>query len=354
VSPNILESISHELGSAKARIELELGQAVDDKMKHLEDRLTQLIDTKIGEATPEVSSGKAGTGESGNANALEGLESQVRDFRSSVEEQNQNVENRLTAVESTLSQAAPTDVKPDQVPGKQLQSELHAMVERVGNVERMLREVAASPVFSTEPPSNMGGSPTAAKPPESPSMDMVRSEAMWRELTEHAQAAAVRADALERSLMMRIEKIESSLVNVLSHGLNDSGQKKKGKPSEKEDDSLKLGKSLEWLNWRITWLEWATNGEKRSFGRSVDHRAVLPAHLAGDTPPPFTQVATSFSQPITEDCELWARDPRTGARHLRRQLRPQPQGFAEASTGPNGPLRLSGSSSLGRLPRLGV
>jgi hypothetical protein len=361
LSPNILESISHELGSAKARIELELGQAVDEKMKHLEERLGQAIDGKLGERSLEVSSGIAGTGESGSTIAgLLDIEAQVRDFRSSVENQIQNVENRLLALEGTMTDDKPAHDSGDaSLSREDLQSEIHAVVERMGNMERMLQEVAASPVFNNqsfltaaEPHANAEGNLEARAQEMKSNMDSVQSEAMWKELTEHAQAAAVRADALERSLMMRIEKIESSLVNILSHGLSDPGLQRKSSPPEKDDDSFKFGKSIEWLNWRISWLEWATNGEKRSFGRSVDHRAVWPSHLTGDPPPTYTRIAASFSQPVTEDMELWARDPRTGVQRLRRNLRPQPQGFADTSNGPHGPLR--SSASLGRLPRLGV
>merc|ERR1711953_619076 len=78
-----------------------------------------------------------------------------------------------------------------------------------------------------------------------------------------------------------------------------------------------LVKHLEWLNWRISWLEWATNGEKRSFSRPLDAKAVLPS------PPPLTNVAPNFSQPITEDVELWARDS-NGRQRLRRPMQVTP------------------------------
>merc|ERR1712061_264450 len=103
------------------------------------------------------------------------------------------------------------------------------------------------------------------------------------------------------------EKIESNFMKLLKKTSDDTEY-------VKEKDLIK---HLEWLNWRIAWLEWATNGEKRSFSRPLDAKAVLPS------PPPLTNVAPVFSQPITEDVEMWARES-NGRMRLRRRMQVPP------------------------------
>jgi len=125
-----------------------------------------------------------------------------------------------------------------------------------------------------------------------------RLASVWKELHAHSQAAAVRADEMERALSGRIQVCEAA-----------AEQFKRAEAAAKAMED-KLMRQIEWLNWRISWLEWATNGEKRGFARPVDSKAFLP--------PPSTSVATAFKQPITEDCELWAREPGGGQRLRRR------------------------------------
>merc|ERR1712217_723801 len=82
-----------------------------------------------------------------------------------------------------------------------------------------------------------------------------RLASVWKELTTHAESAATRADSLESKFSARIEKIESNFMTLLRKNTDDTEY-------VKEKDLIK---HLEWLNWRMSWLEWATNGEKRSF-----------------------------------------------------------------------------------------
>lgn len=89
-------------------------------------------------------------------------------------------------------------------------------------------------------------------------------------------------------------------------------------------ESAAVQKQLEWLTWRISWLEWSTSGKKRSFSRP----------LVPDPSPPFTAAATGFNQVLSEDIELWARE--SGKQRLRRRV-PQP---------------LNGTRSTGKLPAL--
>mmetsp|Transcript_33740 Transcript_33740/g.61118 ORF Transcript_33740/g.61118 Transcript_33740/m.61118 type:complete len:1333 (-) Transcript_33740:66-4064(-) len=191
-----------------------------------------------------------------------------------------------------------------------------------------------------------------------------RLAAVWKELHDHAEAAAIRADEIEKNLGGRVEKCEAAAEAF-----------RKAEAAQKEMEQ-KLLKQIEWLNWRISWLEWATNGEKRGFARPLDSKAVLPL------PPPSTIAATAFKQPVTEDCELWAREP-GGRTRLRR---PSPQGsragtaqgsllqppstpgsvlgsslgaspsekeFGPSIHGLSSSAGASGSKSHGRLPQLG-
>jgi len=80
---------------------------------------------------------------------------------------------------------------------------------------------------------------------------------------------------MEKNLGGRVEKCEAAAEDF-----------RKSEAAAKEMEQ-KLLKQIEWLNWRISWLEWATNGEKRGFARPLDSKAVLPL------PPPSTIAAST-------------------------------------------------------------
>jgi len=130
-----------------------------------------------------------------------------------------------------------------------------------------------------------------------------RLTAVWNELTQHAKAAALRADALEKQLVARLNSHDDSIKHLTAEV---------AKNKDLADQVTALAKQIEWLNWRISWLEWATGGEKRGFSRPIDSKAVLP--------PPQTVTATAFGQPLSDDVELWARGP-DGRQRLRRPIR---------------------------------
>eukprot|EP00929_Paragymnodinium_shiwhaense_P087726 TRINITY_DN4786_c0_g1_i1.p1 TRINITY_DN4786_c0_g1~~TRINITY_DN4786_c0_g1_i1.p1 ORF type:complete len:1241 (-),score=466.25 TRINITY_DN4786_c0_g1_i1:51-3773(-) len=163
-----------------------------------------------------------------------------------------------------------------------------------------------------------------------------RLTAVWNELTRHAKAAAARADAVERALTVRIEKSETHIVAL---------QAEAAKAQKDRERIEKLEKLMEWVQWRIAWLEWATKGEKGGFSRPLDEKAVIP--------PPMTNSATAFRQPLTEDMELWTRG-KDGKMRLRRQIgATQTQGRgSSAATGGSPHDGLSISNSTGRLPSL--
>mmetsp|Transcript_82944 Transcript_82944/g.231362 ORF Transcript_82944/g.231362 Transcript_82944/m.231362 type:complete len:1204 (-) Transcript_82944:64-3675(-) len=184
-----------------------------------------------------------------------------------------------------------------------------------------------------------------------------RMTAVWNELTQHAKAAAVRADALEKNLKAQIDKQGTQLATVLK----DSESRTK----DKEQISA-LTKQIEWLNWRVSWLEWATVGEKRGFSRTTVPEQVAPRAPGSRpqdfkmVPPSQTVAATSFAQPMTEDMELWAREPGSRLRQRRPLRTPLMSGQREVDG--NGPgtmmadgvhgASLQGSRSTGRLPSL--
>merc|ERR1712194_413945 len=151
-----------------------------------------------------------------------------------------------------------------------------------------------------------------------------RLASVWKELKNYADGAATRADQLERNTSSRMDKMEAN-VKIFMNKRSDESE------YVKEKD---LVKHLEWLNWRISWLEWATSGEKRSFSRPLDSKAVMPC------PPPGTNCAPVFSQPITEDVEMWARQ-KDGTQRLRRRM-----------PAPNDPGPSAHSRSHGQLPTL--
>merc|ERR1712146_268058 len=90
--------------------------------------------------------------------------------------------------------------------------------------------------------------------------------AMWSELSAHAEAGAVRGDALEKNLVSRIEHIESSVINMNTD-------------MKRSDQSLEFKKSMEWMNWRISWLEWATSGESEALRGLLILRPCYHRHL---------------------------------------------------------------------------
>jgi len=166
-----------------------------------------------------------------------------------------------------------------------------------------------------------------------------RLASVWKELMGHAETAATRADKLERNLFQRMETSEKQIQDIIQKAKDDEGAKK----------IAELIKQMEWVNWRISWLEWATNGEKRSFSRPVDAKSVLPS------PPPSTITAPGFNQPITEDVELWARQTQ-GQQRLRRRIQMLPNGpdlnqFAPPSP-EHGQRPLGGSRSAVQLPSI--
>jgi len=321
VSPNILEGLQHEMESAKARIELQLGQDLEAKTAALEQRLSE-----------KIVAASAGSGAS--SEATQAIEVRMVDVEAALEAL------KGAAAEAPAPVVQSRDLVFDTNDGQPpvLMEDFNALSDQVGAMEQKITQAVIS---AAEGAAINATNAAAADKAEGQRQMESRMTSMWTELAGHAEVAAVRADALERSLMSRIEKIESSIVNIMQNGFSNSQQSKK-------DDEVNLKKSLEWINWRISWLEWATNGEKRSFARSVDHRGVL------GSAPSQTNTATCFGQPITEDVELWARDPKTGKQRLRRELRADPQSFREVTNGPNGPVigPLGKSASLGRLPRL--
>jgi hypothetical protein len=318
VPPNILDGLHHEMESAKARIELQLGQDLDVKTAAVEQRLTQTVSVHETRVTGVENALKA-MKDSG------GPEIKCRDLVFEGASQEPQIESRDLVVESTTVDEIPATVPMD---------EFNSLSDKVQSMEQRLQQAIAAAASAT---ASAAAVPAVDGKAELEKQMEDRMTAMWKELLTHSKTAEIRADGLEMSLLSRIQKIESSVLTSLQSG-----------GAQKSDLKAEMNKSLEWMNWRISWLEWATNGEKRSFGRSVDAKALLPS------PPPQTIAAAAFSQPQTEDMELWARDKKSGQMRLRRDLRPQPQGFADASLGPLGPTAtsLKGSASLGRLPRL--
>jgi len=131
----------------------------------------------------------------------------------------------------------------------------------------------------------------------------------WTEIKDHSEAVNARTDQLEQSLRIRVDKVEKSITNFLAVSPPGRRVEQSAKPSD-------YNRQIEWLNWRISWLEWATGGEKRSFARPLDEKLL--------SPPPATPAAVGFAQPMTEDAELWARD-NTGKTRLRRKITQPPR-----------------------------
>jgi len=173
-----------------------------------------------------------------------------------------------------------------------------------------------------------------------------RLTSVWKELKKYADSAATRADRLEQHMGGRVGKLETTWAEFLD---------KKKTEKELEEKLKELAKLIEWLTWRITWLEWACKGEERGFGRPLDEKDIM--HV----PPPGTVAATAFAQPLTEDCELWAR-----AGSSQRLRRPMPTPIVEpgsfgSSTGIGrqlaqayraAPSQMRASRGSGSLPKL--
>jgi len=319
IPTNILEGLQHELESAKARIELQLGQELDAKTAALERRLAETVASSPNPWGSVVE-------------ALEGrvleVEATVGALRSAVESGEAAAESRdaaRTSREIVFDEVAPPEceiVSPEQ---------FRTLSEKVELLDPQLRQAmstadqAVSAAHEVAAAAAAAASEAAKQKTLAERQQEARLNSMWSELSAVTEAGAVRGDAVEKNLMTRIETIESSVVNMNTD-------------LKKADQSLEYKKSMEWMNWRISWLEWATGGEKRSFARPIDSKAVFPS------PPPATIAAACFSQPITEDVELWARDRKTGQQRLRRDLN---TGAKYTDYTPKG-----NSASLGRLPRL--
>jgi hypothetical protein len=250
--------------------------------------------------------------------------------------------------------STPTAAMPGAAAITRVEARVDSLIEEVATVRQELREglagfASAAPESPTaespKPQSDAPSNPAAITEELLAELDKRsedRLEAVWRELKGYADASAVQAGQLERNLSTRMDKVEGYL-NVLSNrGIGgDAADLKKERQSTDQ-----RAKDIEWLNWRISWLEWATGGEKRGFGRPLDEKSTLPA------PPPGTVTAQCFSQPLTEDMELWAREPGGRQRLRRRMTTPPPPSHTKKPTLTSDhvlqPLRLS--KSHGRLP----
>jgi len=117
-----------------------------------------------------------------------------------------------------------------------------------------------------------------------------RLTSVWKELKGFTDAATAHTNSIERSLLSRIDKNDKSLVGACA-GVNCRFTEANAK-------------QLESMAFRMSLLEWSTNGEKRSFSRP------LQASLASSAP----------SLPaLSDDSELWAKEP-SGQLRLRRKM----------------------------------
>lgn len=226
--------------------------------------------------------------------------------------------------------AVPDTAKQDQLTG-QLQKGLEEVRSFIGDIAKQVRGLAEA-------------QKSLSKVAPAPDVDELfahldqrtesRLETVWQELRSHSEAAAERARETEARLRVRVEQAEHGSARALdaittklqSHGGNCGACCSccpKAEPGH-------LRKQLEWLNWRITWLEWATGGQKRSFGRP------LAAGALAALPPPVTPAATSFCQPLAEDFEMWAREPAGHVRPRRRNTSspPEPPPLSTSASSP--------------------
>lgn len=122
-----------------------------------------------------------------------------------------------------------------------------------------------------------------------------RLTSIWRELRSLAEVAAARADKLERRLCQRLE--------VLERQRPVGG----GRPERFTEE---MAKEFESMKFRLSWIEWATSGEKRSFSRPLHPQA------AGNQ---GSSVGTcSLPAVLAADSEVWAREPSGRVRPRRR------------------------------------
>jgi tetrahydromethanopterin S-methyltransferase subunit B len=307
-----------------------------DRVREKANQLAQQLDD-------DVSSGERPI--HGRVASLEGrIESMAEQLESFMRQHRTSLTAGLAAPQTSAGPAAPSLVLPPSPPSKpapspsnaqfesklqKVTAELEKLKGAIGNLQSQVQQqIANAPTL------------TGKAIDELDKRTETRLTTVWAELIQHTQSAATRADALERGLVERFERQESSLKNVVKQL---DGNKKDG------GSIGHLQKQLEWIVWRVTWLEWATGGEQRSFGRPLDHKALQP--------PPGTVSATAFQQPITEDVELWARDPRTlGPQRLRRApvktTRAHLGGRPQTAQGGGGAPGTS--QSTGRLPTLGT
>jgi len=214
--------------------------------------------------------------------------------------------------EGVVSATTPTGSRRTSASGtgpnhSQLMSMVRTLADEVTNLREVCIKELAAGLHSVK--QQLAGSTGRGLKEEITSELDRRSETrlatVWTELKGFADAASTRADQVERSLGARVVKVENGFSEML--------KRKKG---EKELEQLikEQQKQIEWVTWRISWLEWATKGEERGFARPLDSKAILP--------PPSTAAATAFAQPLTEDVELWAREVNGGGNGRQRLRRP--------------------------------
>jgi len=236
------------------------------------------------------------------------LECQVEALASALESLRQQRLQAATTLEErlrALEEAART-LQEEDVPG--LQDELRRVRER-------LAKHAGRSSLPTKPV------PELAKGIEVET-DESKFKALRKEIASNAKAATSRMDSLERGLTRRVEKAEATTgkIDQIEHTMLRRVEKLEEGVArlhrEGETKTLsELSKQCDWLQWRMSWLEWSADGEKRSFGRPLDDKAI---------PAPGRSAALSQSpvHPLTEDAELWAREP-SGRQRPRRRLRTQ-------------------------------
>eukprot|EP00930_Biecheleria_cincta_P034547 TRINITY_DN23867_c0_g2_i2.p1 TRINITY_DN23867_c0_g2~~TRINITY_DN23867_c0_g2_i2.p1 ORF type:complete len:1087 (+),score=288.93 TRINITY_DN23867_c0_g2_i2:228-3488(+) len=262
-----------------------LGDAMDSMRQRVRETILHgsLADAGSGSAAADAGAGSAGTTmTAADKEELHAAVASAAAAQASAKEQTEALKAQTEQLASLASK---------------LKSLEEGRLTEVGSQLQSLRDIVSAVQKKQEEP---------IKVPEETLREIdekaeARLASVWKELHAHSEAAAIRADEMEKALSGRIEVCEAA------------AEKFKRAEAEAKAMEDKLTKQIEWLNWRISWLEWATNGEKRGFARPVDSKAVLPL------PPPSTSVATAFKQPITEDCELWAREP-GGNQRLRRRV----------------------------------
>lgn len=120
-----------------------------------------------------------------------------------------------------------------------------------------------------------------------------RLASVWKELRGLAESAAIHTNNIERNLSLRIEKIEKGSVGAGASTSTDCRF------------TENMSKQLESLAFRLSWIEWGTSGEKRSFGRPLLQ--------------PSSTNKTGFPQIPSDDSEMLAREP-SGQMRPRRKM----------------------------------